>query len=123
MATFLGTQHDRRPAVGVLVDGYLLATGTALDPATGRVPDDITSLTDEVARCFAALDVALSEAGMSRADLVKTTCWLADEADRAEFIPAYRDQCAAGVYPARCTMVAGLPGGARVAIEAVAYRA
>lgn len=123
MPTFLDTEFDPIQASGVVVDGYLLATGTALDPATGQRSSAVETITDEVAHCFAVIDDVLGQAGMSRADLVKTTCWITDESYRQEFIEAYRDQCAPGVFPARVTMVAGLPGGCRVTIEAVAAKA
>lgn len=123
MPTFLGTETTAGAApTGVLVDGYLLATGTALDAAIGRRAADVATIADEVVRCFEVLDTALSGAGMTRADLVKTTCWITDEAHRGEFLTTYREQCVDGVYPARVTMVAGLPGDCRVAIEAFAHR-
>lgn len=123
MPRFLGTSTAGAAPAGVLVGDYLLATGTAADRLTGRVAPGISTIAEELGRCFEVLDTALGEAGMSRSDLVKTTCWITDEEHRAEFISAYRDACADGVYPARVTMVAGLPGNCRVAIEAVAYRA
>lgn len=110
----------RRDAIGVAVDGYLFATGSAVDPATGRLAAGVETIEAEVARAFEVLDEALGPAGMSRADLVKTTCWISDESLRTDVIAAYRDMCAPGVYPERVMMAAGLPGGARLAIEAVA---
>ncbi|WP_425839923.1 RidA family protein [Streptomyces fractus] len=126
MPTFISStsQDERRPrrSSGVTVDNFTFATVTATDPATGRRAADAATVTDEVRRCFASLDDVLRQAGLSRGDLVKTTCWLSDDAYRAEFIDAYRAECAPGVHPQRVTMRAGLPGGCRVAIEAVAAR-
>lgn len=53
---------------------------------------------------------------------MKSTCWIADEADRFDFLFAYRDECAEGVYPQRITMSVGLPADCRGAIEFVAVK-
>ncbi|MFG2658479.1 RidA family protein [Streptomyces sp. NPDC048425] len=126
MPTFISTatHNEKRPrrSTGVTVGDFTFATVTALDPATGRRAGDTVTITDEIRRCFASIDDVLGQAGLTRADLIKTTCWVSDDAHRPEFLEAYLSECAPGVYPERVTMRAGLPGDCRVAIEAVAAR-
>ncbi|MBV6761653.1 RidA family protein [Rhodococcus opacus] len=124
MTAFIHSQPSTdqlpRRSAGVAAGDFVFATGNALDPSTGRRATTAQTITDEVRLCFAAIDDVLREAGLTRSHLVKTTCWVTDEAHRPEFIEAYRAECAVGVYPARVTMEAGLPGQCRIAIEAVA---
>ncbi len=68
-------------------DGYLFATGSAVDPRTGRLATGVETIEEEVARSFDVLDEALGRADMSRADLVKTTCWITDESLRPTLSP------------------------------------
>ena len=126
MPTFISTesqtQSQPKRSPGVTVGDLTFLSATALDPATGRRAGSASSVTDEVRHCFASLDEVLHQAGLTRADLVKTTCWVSDDAHRAEFIEAYRLECAEGVFPQRVTMRVGLPGGCRVAIDAIAAK-
>jgi 2-iminobutanoate/2-iminopropanoate deaminase len=126
MPTFISTESQNetypRRSSGVTVGDFTFATVTALDPATGRRASSAVTITDEIRLCFASIDDVLGQAGLTRSDLVKTTCWVSDDAHRSEFLEAYLAECAPGVYPERVTMRVGLPGDCRVAIEAVAAR-
>jgi 2-iminobutanoate/2-iminopropanoate deaminase len=89
-----------------------------LDPATGQlVGGDIAAQTRRV---MDNLGAVLNEAGLSCADIVRTTIFLADLNDFAAVNEVY------GTYftppaPARATVqVAQLPKGARVEIDAIA---
>jgi 2-iminobutanoate/2-iminopropanoate deaminase len=89
-----------------------------LDPATGELAGK--SVTEQTRRALANLAAVLEAAGARPSDVVKTTCFLTDMDDFAEFNDAY-----AGFFgarpPARSTVgVAALPLGARVEIECVA---
>ncbi len=90
----------------------------ALDPASGNlVGADVAAQTERV---FENLRAVLRGAGMTLADVVKTTVFLADMNDFAAMNEVYARQFA-GDAPARSTVAAsGLPKGARVEIEAVA---
>jgi 2-iminobutanoate/2-iminopropanoate deaminase len=73
-------------------------------------------------RVIRNLEAVLDAAGCTLADVVKTTCFLADIADFQKFNAVY-----AGFWPdpppARSTFqVAALPRGAQVEIEAIAVR-
>lgn len=89
-----------------------------LDPATGElVTGDIAVQTERV---LANVEAVLAAAGMSCADVVKTTVFLADLGDFARMNEVYAKRFPAAP-PARSTVqVAALPRGARVEIEVVA---
>jgi 2-iminobutanoate/2-iminopropanoate deaminase len=92
----------------------------ALDPASGELAGgDVAAQTERVLRNLSAV---LAEAGMSWADVVKTTVFLADMADFAKMNEVYATRFT-GNFPARSTVAAaGLPRGARVEIELVAVK-
>jgi len=91
-----------------------------LDPATGKlVPGGIAA---ETGRVLENLGAVLAAAGLSLADVVKTTVFLADVAEFAAMNEVYGRHFTPP-YPARATVqVAALPAGARVEIEAIAIR-
>ena len=91
-----------------------------LDPQTGELVSG--GVEAETERTLKNLEAVLDAAGCSFADVVKTTCFLADIADFATFNAIY-----AGFFPdpppARSTFqVAALPKGAHVEVEAIAVR-
>ncbi len=68
------------------------------------------------------LGAILKEAGMDYADVVKTTCFLADINDFAAFNAVYAEYFK-GEVPARsCFQVAALPMGALLEVECVAVK-
>jgi 2-iminobutanoate/2-iminopropanoate deaminase len=91
-----------------------------LDPATGElVPGGIEAQTERVLR---NLEAVLDAAGCTLADVVKTTCFLADIGDFATFNAIY-GRFFPDPPPARSTFaVAALPKGASVEVEAIAVR-
>jgi 2-iminobutanoate/2-iminopropanoate deaminase len=101
-------------------DTVFCAGQVGLDPATGKLaPGGIGA---ETARVLQNLAAVLGAAGLSLADVVKTTVFLADLTEFAAMNEVYGRHFTAP-YPARATVqVAALPAGARVEIEAVAVR-
>jgi 2-iminobutanoate/2-iminopropanoate deaminase len=91
-----------------------------LDPATGQVVEgDIAAQTERVLRNLGAV---LETAGLSFADAVKTTVFLADFADFAAMNAVY-GRFFPEPAPARSTVgVAALPRGVRLEIELIAVR-
>jgi 2-iminobutanoate/2-iminopropanoate deaminase len=91
-----------------------------LDPVSGElVRGDIAVQTERVLENVGAV---LAAAGMSFADVVKTTVFLVDLADFARMNEVYARRFPS-VPPARSTVqVAALPRGARVEIEVVAVQ-
>jgi 2-iminobutanoate/2-iminopropanoate deaminase len=95
-----------------------LAGQIPLDPVSGELVSGSIAL--ETERIMENLSAVLSAAGASLKNIVKTTVYLTNMADFAEFNQAY------GRYfptapPARTTVaVAALPKGVRIEIEAIA---
>jgi len=89
-----------------------------LDPAKGEiVPGGVA---EQTSRVLANLAAVLEGAGLSMADVVKTTVYLADMQDFAAMNEVYA-RAFGEALPARTTIaVAGLPKGARIEIDAVA---
>ena len=90
----------------------------ALDPRTGKIAGEgVGEQTDQVLRNVAAV---LAGAGLTLADVVKTTVYLADMEDFQAKNQVYA-QHFSSAPPARTTIAAaGLPRGARVEIDAIA---
>jgi 2-iminobutanoate/2-iminopropanoate deaminase len=105
----------------IVTDDLVFCSGqVGLDPSTGELVSG--GVEAEAARVIRNLEAVLDAAGCTLADVVKTTCFLADIADFQKFNAVY-----AGFWPdpppARSTFqVAALPRGARVEIEATAVR-
>ncbi len=115
---------DKAPAAigpysqGYISNGFFFTSGQVpLDPATGTVVgEEITAQTEQVMQNLGAL---LEAAGTSFANVVKTTCFLADMGDFAAFNEIY------GRYftekPARsCVAVKTLPKNVLVEVELIA---
>ena len=103
----------------IRADGYLFCSGQlGLDPATGDlVAGDVEAQAEQALRNLAAV---LDVAGISFAEVVKTTIFLADMADFAAVNGVYA-RFVTDPPPARSTVaVAALPKGGRVEIEAIA---
>jgi 2-iminobutanoate/2-iminopropanoate deaminase len=89
------------------------------DPASGALPDGLEAQAEQALR---NLQAVLDAAGCTFADVVKTTCFLADINDFAAFNAVYA-RFMSDPPPARSTFqVAALPRGGRVEIEAIAVR-
>lgn len=102
----------------IATDNLVFCAGQiGLDPATGELADGFDAQAEQVLKNLTAV---LDAAGCTWADVVKTTCFLADINDFAAFNAVY-GRFMPDPPPARSTFaVAALPKGARVEIEAVA---
>ena len=113
------------PAAGpysqaIVTDDLVFCAGQlGTDPATGELAAGVEA---QAAQALKNLAAVLDAAGCSFADVVKTTCFLADINDFAAFNAVYATFMT-DVPPARSTFqVAALPKGGRVEIEAIAVR-
>ena len=89
-----------------------------IDPAKGELVDG--GIEEQTARVLENLSAVLRGAGLTLADVVKTTVFLADMQDFAAMNKIYGEKFGA-TPPARTTIAAaGLPRNARVEIECVA---
>jgi 2-iminobutanoate/2-iminopropanoate deaminase len=101
-------------------DGFFFSSGQlGLDPATGKLVDGIDN---QAERALLNLEAVLGEAGLTMADVVKTTIYLVDLSHFAQMNAIYSRHVIAPP-PARSTVqVAGLALGALIEIEVVARR-
>ncbi len=90
-----------------------------LIPATGELPQGVEA---QAAQALDNLSAVLAAAGMTCADVVKTTVFLANMGDFAAINAIYAKYFP-GEAPARsCVQAAALPKGALFEIEAVAVK-
>ena len=116
-------QTSRAPAAigpysqGICVGDLVFTSGQIpVVPETGLIPQGIEAQAEQSCKNVSAV---LEAAGTSLAQVVKTTCFLADMVDFATFNEVY------GKYftekPARsCVAVKSLPKGALVEVEVIA---
>ena len=102
------------------IDGFVFCSGQlGLDPTTGQLLEGVD---DQAERALLNLESVLGAAGLSMADVVKTTIFLADLSHFAQVNAIYTKHVVAPA-PARSTVqVAALPRAALVEIEAIARR-
>ena len=102
----------------VKAGGFIWCSGQiALDPESGvLVSNEIKSQTEQVMKNISAI---LAASGATFEDVVKTSCFLADINDFAEFNDVYAKYFTS--RPARsCVAAAALPKGALVEVEVIA---
>ena len=104
----------------IAIDGFLFCSGQlGLDSKTGQLVDGVQN---QAERALMNLVAVLKAAGMSMADVVKTTIFLADLTHFSTVNEVY-SRFVVEPAPARSTVqVAALPRGALVEIEAIARR-
>ncbi len=90
-----------------------------LDPGTGEVVSG--GIEVQARQVMKNMGAALEAAGLSFAQVIKTTIYLTDLNDFSVVNEIY-GECFSGVYPARATVqVAALPKGVSIEIEWVGY--
>lgn len=91
-----------------------------VNPETGEIVQG--NVAEQTAQCFENIKHVLSEVGLTTADIVKTTVYLADMSLFAEMNAVYATYFD-GEFPARSAFaVKELPKGALVEIESIAIR-
>lgn len=108
-------------AQAVDTGAFVFCSGqVGLDPATSRLVAG--GIEAETARALENLKAVLAAAGLSLADVAKTTVFMADLAEFGKMNEVYA-RYFPSPHPARATVqVAALPARARVEIEAIAVR-
>ena len=104
---------------GYMTDSLVITSGQLpVDPATGEMPEDIAAQAEQSCKNVGAI---LAAAGVDFANVIKTTCFLADMGDFAAFNEVYAKFFVSN--PARsCVAVKALPKGALCEIEAIASK-
>ncbi len=102
-------------------DGYVFTSGQIpINPATGEVEGKtIEEQTEQVMKNIGAL---LEASGLTFANVVKTTCFLADLNDFAAFNAVYAKYFPSEAPARSCFAVAGLPKGAKLEIETICIK-
>ena len=102
---------------GYYANGMVYTSGQiAIDPQTGEIPQGIVAQTHQSCKNVGAI---LEAAGVDFTKVFKTTCFLADMEDFAEFNRVYEQYFVS--KPARsCVAVKSLPKGVLCEIEAIA---
>ena len=102
------------------IDGFVFCSGQlGLDPTTGQLLEGVD---DQAERALLNLESVLGAAGLSMADVVKTTIFLADLSHFGQVNTIYAKHVVAPA-PARSTVqVAALPRSALIEVEAIARR-
>ena len=100
--------------------GMIFTSGQiAIDPESGEI--EASDIKGQTTRVMKNLTAVLEAAGSSCAKAVKTTCFLADINDFAEFNEVYGEYFSS--KPARsCVAVKSLPKGALVEVEVIAVK-
>lgn len=103
----------------VRAGGFLFCSGQIpLDPTSGELVGG--TISEQTERVMENISAVLASAGLTFADVVKSTIYLADLGDFAAVNAVYGKRFSAEP-PARSTVeVKGLPKGARVEIEVIA---
>ncbi|UKD57692.1 RidA family protein [Amycolatopsis sp. FU40] len=81
------------------------------------------SLAGEIRAAMAGVQAGLDSVGCALTDVVKATCYLAEDAYRGDFWAAWAEWFPADAHPVRLTLVAALPYQDRVRLEVLAERA
>ena len=104
---------------GMEVGGLVFTSGQIpVNPADGTIPEGIAAQTRQSCENVGAV---LQAAGCDFQNVVKTTCFLADMADFAQFNSVYEHYFIS--KPARsCVAVRTLPKGVLCEIEAIAQK-
>ena len=90
-----------------------------IDPATGELVEGLEAQAEQV---FCNIEAVLAEAGLTMANVVKTTVFITDMADFAAINGIYAKHFVQP-FPARsCVQVAGLPKDAKLECEVIAVR-
>ena len=102
---------------GMIVNGFVYTSGQIpVDPVSGAVPEGITAQAEQSCKNVGAI---LEAAGTGFEKVFKTTCFLADMGDFAQFNEVYAKYFIS--KPARsCVAVKTLPKGVLCEIEAIA---
>lgn len=115
---------DKAPAAvgpysqAVRVNGLLFCSGQiGLDPATGVMKGTTTA--EQATQVMENVKALLENAGTSFDKVVKTTCFLSDMAEFANFNAVYAEYFP-GNKPARSCVEAKLPKGALCEVEVIA---
>lgn len=102
-------------------DGFLFTSGQIpINPATGEVEG--RTIEEQAEQVMKNIGAILEAAGLTYANVVKTTCFLADLADFAAFNAVYAKYFPDAAPARSCFAVAGLPKDAKLEVETICIK-
>lgn len=105
----------------VMVGDLLFTSGQiGLNPATGKMAGD--TIEEQANQVLNNLESVLAAAGMTFANVVKTTVFLTDLADFATVNGIYGTKFPTNPPARSCVQVAKLPAGAKIEMEVIASK-
>lgn len=105
----------------ILTGGTLFTSGQVpLVPETGKLAGD--TIEEQARQVFANLESVLEGAGMTFANVVKTTVFLTDLGDFAAMNGIYATHFPQNPPARSCVQVAKLPAGAKMEMELIAVK-
>ncbi|HLZ47292.1 MAG TPA: Rid family detoxifying hydrolase [Candidatus Limnocylindria bacterium] len=105
---------------GIAAGDLVFVSGqVGIDPTTGTVAEGIEAQTEQALR---NVEAVLGAAGLTMADVVKTTLWLTDVAHFATVNEIYARHVSVPAPARSAPIVAALPRGFLISIEAIARR-
>lgn len=105
----------------ILVGDTLFTSGQVpLVPETGKLAGD--TIEEQAAQVLANLESVLAAAGMTFANVIKTTVFLTDLADFASMNAIYATKFPTNPPARSCVQVAKLPAGAKIEMELIACK-
>ena len=105
----------------ILAGDTLYTSGQVpLVPETGKLAGE--SIEEQAVQVLKNLEAVLAAAGMSFANVVKTTVFLTDLADFAAMNAIYAEKFPENPPARSCVQVAKLPAGAKMEMELIAVR-
>ena len=104
-----------------IVNGTIYVSGQIpIDPLTGELSEN--EIKAQTKQCIKNIEAILAAAGSDLQNVVKTTVFLSDMGNFAAMNEVYAEFFSGELLPSRATVeVSGLPKGALVEIEAIAY--
>ena len=103
----------------VIAGNTLYCSGQiAIDPSTGKLSDG--NITEQAHLCIKNIKNILKAANMNLTNIVKTSCFLKEMGDFAEFNEVYAQYFNENKPARSCVAVKELPKGALVEIEVIA---
>ena len=110
-----------RYSQGIMVGNTLYVQGViALDPASNKlIEGDIKT---QSKRVFESIKAIVEAANMKMSDVVKVTAFLSDLEDYPKFNEVYNKYFTAEPPPVRTTVLAKMPFGAHLEVEAIACK-
>ncbi|MEO6845720.1 MAG: RidA family protein [Chthoniobacterales bacterium] len=107
-------------SAGIEANGFVFVSGQgSLDMQTGEYKEG--TIEEETQLTLENVERVLKQAGCTRADIVKSTCHLANFDDFDRFDAAYQKFFAGTILPVRTTVQSGL-GEIKVEIDVIACK-